>query len=106
MNRKRGLGRGLDALLGGVAMAGPAAPDESLAHLPVERLQRGRYQPRLHMDAEALSELAESIQTQGVVQPIVVRPAENGYEIIPFPASRLPEVCEPVAPVRSDAGDW
>ena len=82
MNRKRGLGRGLDALLGGVAMAGPAAPDESLAHLPVERLQRGRYQPRLHMDAEALSELAESIQTQGVVQPIVVRPVENGYEII------------------------
>ena len=82
MNRKRGLGRGLDALLGGVAMAGPPTPGESLAQLPVERLRRGRYQPRLRMDPEALAELAESIRTQGVVQPIVVRPWEGDYEII------------------------
>jgi len=76
------LGRGLDALLGGVAMAGPPTPGESLAQLPVERLRRGRYQPRLRMDPEALAELAESIRTQGVVQPIVVRPWEGDYEII------------------------
>lgn len=82
MNRKRGLGRGLDALLGGVAMAGPPTPGESLAQLPVEQLRRGRYQPRLRMDPEALAELAESIRTQGVVQPIVVRPLEGDYEII------------------------
>ena len=82
MNRKRGLGRGLDALLGGVAMAGPPTPGESLAQLPVEQLRRGRYQPRLRMDPEALAELAESIRTQGVVQPIVVRPWEGDYEII------------------------
>jgi ParB family chromosome partitioning protein len=82
MNRKRGLGRGLDALLGGVAMAGPPTPGESLEQLSIERLRRGRYQPRLRMDPEALAELAESIRTQGVVQPIVVRPWEGDYEII------------------------
>lgn len=91
--RKRGLGRGLDALLGGgggatpedlaVAAAAPARPDGGLAELAVDQLQRGRYQPRTDMDPGALEDLAASIRAQGVVQPIVVRPREGGgYEIV------------------------
>jgi len=95
--KKRGLGRGLEALLGQAAaqpaggaptVAGPAGVDE-LAHLPVDLLQRGKYQPRLDMREESLEELADSIRAQGVVQPIVVRPlaapepgASQRYEII------------------------
>ena len=82
MNRKRGLGRGLDALLGGVALAGPAGPGETLERLPIEQLQRGRYQPRLQIEPEALADLAESIRAQGILQPIAVRPVDGGYEII------------------------
>ncbi|MEW8013371.1 MAG: ParB/RepB/Spo0J family partition protein [Candidatus Sedimenticola endophacoides] len=87
--KKRGLGRGLDALLGddekGLAeSSGPsAAPADSLASLPVDLIQRGRYQPRRSFDPESLQELADSIAAQGVVQPIVVRPIGDGcYEII------------------------
>lgn len=78
-NRKRGLGRGLDALLG------PSATDQSVAlrEIPVEFIHPGKYQPRHEMDSEALSDLAESIKTQGVIQPIVVRTvAADNYEII------------------------
>jgi ParB family chromosome partitioning protein len=82
MNRKRGLGRGLDALLGGVALAGPAGPGEVLERLPIEQLQRGRYQPRLQIEPEALADLAESIRAQGILQPLVVRPSGGRYEII------------------------
>jgi len=112
--KKTGLGRGLDALLGGSSEpakpltppAPPAAPapsapkaevskpqtsepevaTEGLTALPLDILQRGEYQPRMDMRKEALEELAESIRTQGVIQPIVVRPlkgADRGrYEII------------------------
>ncbi|OOZ37571.1 ParB/RepB/Spo0J family partition protein [Solemya velesiana gill symbiont] len=87
--KKRGLGRGLDALLGGAAKEGEqgaaetAAPGESLGALPVDLIQRGRYQPRRDFNPESLQELADSIAAQGVVQPIVVRPVEGGrYEII------------------------
>lgn len=65
--------------------AGPAAPpppapaSEELAKLPVEQLQRGRYQPRIDMRPETLQELAESIKAQGVVQPIVVRPLDGTH---------------------------
>jgi ParB family chromosome partitioning protein len=83
MNTKKPrLGRGLDALLGG-ALESPAAGKEELRKLPVELLQRGKYQPRTHMHPEALQELANSIKAQGVVQPIVVRELPSGnYEII------------------------
>ncbi|KAF7785488.1 chromosome partitioning protein, ParB family [Pseudoalteromonas rubra] len=107
--KKRGLGRGLDALL---SSAKPAAPqpaqpevtqtqgteravepeqttqshevtDQELQRLPIEYLQRGKYQPRKDMSEQALEELASSIRAQGVLQPIVVRPvAENQFEII------------------------
>jgi len=74
------LGRGLDALLG--AYEAPAEKDE-LRQIPIDQLQRGKYQPRTHMNAEALEELAASIKAQGVVQPIVARPLPAGnYEII------------------------
>jgi ParB family transcriptional regulator, chromosome partitioning protein len=54
-----------------------------LQHLPIEQLQRGKFQPRKHFDKESLDELAVSIQSSGVIQPIVVRPiAEHQYEIV------------------------
>ncbi len=87
--KKRGLGRGLDALLGGInneveATATPVAVDRSnLTRLPVDLIQRGRYQPRREFDPDSLRELADSIAAQGVIQPIVVRPVENErYELI------------------------
>lgn len=82
--KKRGLGRGLDAMLSGsVAPAAKGQAKEELRHLPVDIIQRGQYQPRKEMQAEALQELAASISQQGVIQPIVVRQLSPGrYEII------------------------
>ncbi len=100
MAKRKGLGRGLDSLISGATGVTPAEAikaateaihqdpsseslDGTLRHLPVEFLQRGKYQPRRDMHPEALEELAESIKAQGVMQPIVVRPiGENSYEII------------------------
>jgi len=80
--KKRGLGRGLDALLGEVPNA--VKLDNTDSHtLPIDVLQRGKYQPRRDMNAEKLQELANSIAMQGIVQPIVVRSVSSGrYEII------------------------
>jgi len=81
MTKKPRLGRGLDALLG--LDYGPAVEKDELKQLPLDMLQRGKYQPRTHMDKGALEELAASIKAQGVVQPIVVRLMPSGnYEII------------------------
>jgi len=92
--KKRGLGRGLDALLGShnaakqLAAENPLSEssdskDGQLKHVPVEFIQRGKYQPRRDMNQEALEELANSIRAQGVMQPIVVRPVgPDKYEII------------------------
>ena len=86
--KKRGLGRGLEALLGpkSEAPALEAAPGDTLHSLPVDALTAGKYQPRKHWDEDKLAELAESIKAQGVIQPIVVREiADHGgrtYEII------------------------
>jgi ParB family chromosome partitioning protein len=106
--KKRGLGRGLDALLGSGARAAPqgapepapvaappdlkavpvtedaaTAPDGALRMLPVDVIQRGKYQPRVDMHQESLQDLADSISAQGVVQPIMVRGIGDGrYEII------------------------
>ncbi|UCH52515.1 MAG: ParB/RepB/Spo0J family partition protein [Pseudomonadota bacterium] len=82
MTKKPRLGRGLDALLG-AAIEATHAEKEELKQLPIDLLQRGKYQPRTHMNADALAELAASIKAQGVVQPIVVRPlGAGGYEIV------------------------
>ena len=84
MAKLKGLGRGLDALLGGdEPVAPPAAASDTPRELAVDQLQPGKYQPRTRMDQDALKELAESIKTQGVIQPILVRPVTDGkYEII------------------------
>src|SRR6187549_2028191 len=109
MNKRRSLGRGLDALLssarpmpppppttgaGSEPVAAPAAAPapapsgEGLREVPVDLLRRGKYQPRVDMREDSLTELAESIKAQGVVQPIVVRPlpnpagGETQYEIV------------------------
>jgi ParB family chromosome partitioning protein len=75
--RPKGLGRGLDALLGG-----NEPPREALATIETARIRPGRYQPRTRMDQQALAELAQSIRSQGLLQPLVVRPVEQGYELI------------------------
>jgi ParB family chromosome partitioning protein len=88
MVKKRGLGKSLDALLiGSMATTESDKPHASsedvLCQLSVDLIQRGKYQPRRGMDPEALEELANSIRSQGVIQPIVVRPiANNRYEIV------------------------
>lgn len=93
--KRPSLGRGLGALLGQPTTApaandaaAPARAGDGLQQLPVDLLQRGKYQPRVDMRPETLQELAESIKSQGIVQPIVVRPvggeggAQRRYEII------------------------
>ncbi len=75
--RKRGLGRGLEALLGPKAAAEvlplQALPGDQLRSLPIDAMVPGKYQPRRTMDEAKLEELASSIRAQGVIQPIVVR---------------------------------
>ena len=84
--KKRALGRGLDALLG--MGAEQAVPEErngdQLKSIPVDMIQRGRYQPRVDIKAESLQDLANSIKSQGIVQPIVIRAIDgpNRFEII------------------------
>lgn len=82
--KKRGLGRGLNALLGDAVKTEPDKTKNQEQHtLPIEFLQRGKYQPRKDMDPKTLGELADSIKVQGIIQPIVVRSIANDkYEII------------------------
>ena len=98
MAKKRGLGKGLEALLGSGAAALNEAPpsaespekttsisNSEFQHLAIDVIQRGRYQPRINFDPDALQELADSIKAQGVVQPIVVRPLSatpGHYELV------------------------
>jgi ParB family chromosome partitioning protein len=77
--KAKGLGRGLDALLG----PDDAPPRDALLKLPVDRIRPGRYQPRTRMDQAALAELAASIRAQGLMQPLLVRPIDRErYELI------------------------
>ena len=78
--KQKGLGRGLDALLGA---AEETSRSDALLTLPVSRIRPGKYQPRTRMDQEALAELAASIRTQGLMQPLLVRPVDRDrYELI------------------------
>ena len=86
-NRPKGLGMGLEALLGPTASNAPAAtPSGEPSVLKLSALQPGRYQPRTRMDEGSLYELAESIKSQGVMQPVLVRPiggsGSGRYEIV------------------------
>lgn len=84
-NKKKGLGRGLDALLGGAAPVDPSSAAQQT--LEISALRAGRYQPRQAMDSDSLEELADSIRAQGIMQPLLVRPIGKSargtdYEII------------------------
>ena len=124
--KKRGLGRGLDALLGGInrepsthaavvaqgaSEAVPNAPEQGeLRRIAVDLLQPGKYQPRHNMHNESLEDLASSIKAQGVVQPIVVRSIGGGrYEIIAgerrWRAAQLAQLHEIPAVVRDVPDD-
>src|ERR1700741_5122253 len=79
--KAKGLGRGLDALLGGGVSE--ESPREALLTLPFPRIRPGKYQPRTKMDQQALAELAGSIRSQGLMQPLLVRPVDRErYELI------------------------
>ena len=83
MAKMKGLGRGLDALLGGDEPAAATAVADRQSELKIDQLQPGKYQPRSYMDDAALKELAASIKAQGIMQPILVRPVPGGkFEII------------------------
>ena len=80
MSKPKGLGRGLDALLGG---DDTASRNDAMASLPVASIRPGKYQPRTRMDQQALAELAASIRSQGLMQPLLVRPlGRDQYELI------------------------
>lgn len=88
MVKKRGLGKSLDALLAYTSTEPSNVIDsettfrDTLCNLPVEQVMRGKYQPRKDMDPQALQELADSIKAQGIIQPLIVRPIGDQYEII------------------------
>jgi ParB family transcriptional regulator, chromosome partitioning protein len=88
MAKKRGLGKSLDALLAytgaepQTSSEADSSTAEKLTQLSVDHIQRGKYQPRREMDTQSLEELANSIRTQGIIQPLIVRPIGNKYEII------------------------
>ena len=120
MVKKRGLGKGLEALLGSgatnlkddIAQVTAKQIDSTISsaefqHLPIDVIQRGRYQPRTNFNIDALQELADSIKAQGVVQPIVVRPLSatpGQYELVAgerrWRAAQLAELHEIPALVR------
>jgi ParB family chromosome partitioning protein len=115
VKKPKGLGRGLDALLGAdrpaVSTLGDKAEESTVppAVLPLSKLQAGKYQPRSRMDEGALAELADSIRAQGIMQPILVRAIDGGrYEIIAgerrFRAAQLAGLSEVPVLVR-EVGD-
>lgn len=106
-NNRKALGRGLDSLL----KTKPAAPitptkttEPGVEQVPLKSIRPNPLQPRHHFDETALAELAESIRTQGVLQPVLLRPAKGGYELIAgerrFRASQLAGLAEIPALVR------
>lgn len=115
--KPKGLGRGLEALLGAdipaVGKLGKSNDAERMPSvLPVSKLQAGKYQPRTRMDEGALAELADSIRSQGIMQPILVRPidaAKGKYEIIAgerrFRAAQLAGLTEVPVLVREVADE-
>ena len=81
-SKRRGLGRGLDALLGAQPKTAEASAEAGFTTVPTSQLEPNRFQPRTLFDESGLDELAESIRSQGVVQPIVVTPKGDGGFVI------------------------
>lgn len=112
MVKKRGLGKSLNALLSYTSNEVTHSADttetvttqDSLRKLPIDQIQRGKYQPRREMNPDALEDLTNSIRSQGVIQPIIVRPKGTNYEIIAgerrWRASQLAGLTEIPAIVR------
>ena len=84
MSKKRSLGSGLSELLSDIKTVNTSTQNNKhgLRNLSIDLLKPGKYQPRRDMDKETLAELADSIRTQGIIQPIIVRPISGAYEII------------------------
>ncbi|MGK0398935.1 MAG: ParB family chromosome partitioning protein, partial [Gammaproteobacteria bacterium] len=83
--KKKRLGRGLGSLIGNIEQITEVSDEDratGLSELGVDQIKRGKYQPRQYFDQQALQELADSISAQGVIQPIVVRPDGEHYELI------------------------
>lgn len=83
--KKRRLGRGLGSLIGNIEEITQVSEQDhahGLIELDIDRVQRGRYQPRQVFDQKSLQELAESIRSQGIIQPVVVRPEGNHFELV------------------------
>ena len=102
---ERGMGRGLSAILPRTQKG-----EEGLREVPVELIKPNPRQPRRHFDEEALGELAESIRTRGLLQPVVLRPLAGGhYELVAgerrLRASRMAEL-EVIPALVRDTEDW
>jgi ParB family chromosome partitioning protein len=83
--KKKRLGRGLGSLIGNIDEVTRVDDEEKsngLIELDIDRIQRGKYQPRKYFDQESLQELADSIRSQGIVQPVVVRPEGDHFELV------------------------
>ena len=83
--KKKRLGRGLGSLIGNideVMQVSEQDHNNGLSELDIDRIQRGKFQPRQHFDQQSLQELADSIRSQGIVQPIVVRPEAGHFELV------------------------
>ncbi|MFA5146504.1 MAG: ParB/RepB/Spo0J family partition protein [Candidatus Omnitrophota bacterium] len=81
MTQSRALGKGLSALIPQREAAGPG-PQEQVMNIPISQIRTSKYQPRLEFNQERLNELVSSIREKGVVQPVLVRRVDNGYELI------------------------
>src|SRR5688500_18528520 len=79
--KRPALGRGLSALIPDAPLAAPAASERAL-EVDIDLLQPNKFQPRTHMDDARIDDLARSIRSNGVIQPIVVRKTDSGYEIV------------------------
>ncbi len=83
--KKKRLGRGLGSLIGNIEQVTSVADEDrtdGLVELDIDRIQRGKFQPRTVFDQQALQELSDSIRSQGIVQPVVVRPEGNHFELV------------------------
>ncbi len=83
--KKKRLGRGLGSLIGNIddiIQASEQDQKSGLSELDIDRIHRGRYQPRQNFDQQSLQQLADSIRSQGIVQPIIVRPEGDHFELV------------------------